>query len=163
MSSLSSPQSTKVWPSHTMGQQGDRPRTEEEVILDGKSFLKLITISCCRNSEEMRNTSPRPDLGQGDPAVADSLPLLLLPFHLLQDSLLPMIPLSISSHSCSSLLPHLFRTNSFHHVICLASISLHLKVSWWATQLFNRLLIIPFHAAFHLCVSSLMFLLLAPT
>ena len=74
-----------------MGQQGDRPRTEEEVILDGKSFLKLITISCCRNSEEMRNTSPRPDLGQGDPAVEDSLPLLLLPGYLLQDSLLLLL------------------------------------------------------------------------
>ena len=67
------------------------------------SLLKFFTISCCRNSEKMRNTSPRPDLGQGDPAVEDSLPLLLPPFHLLQDSLPLLTPLSISPHSCTSL------------------------------------------------------------
>ena len=36
-----SPQSTKAWPSHTMGQQGDRPRTEEEVILDRNKFVEI--------------------------------------------------------------------------------------------------------------------------
>ena len=90
-SSSSSPQSTKAWPSHTMGQQGDRPRIEAEVIWKKIRLLKFITIYH-RNSKEMRNTSPRSNLGQGDPAVEDSLPLLLLPFHLLQDSLPPVIP-----------------------------------------------------------------------
>ena len=78
-------QSTKAWPSHTMGQQADRLLTGEEVkiltylnpcwcfIVHKTNTLISADVWLIRKPTKMRNTSPRSDLGQGEPAV-DSLP-----------------------------------------------------------------------------------------